>query len=208
MADILEYKCPNCGGIIEFDSSTQMMKCPYCDTTFDPAALQEMDQVLNNQQPDEMNWETPQGTFDEAEGSHMNVYSCKSCGGEIVTDATTGATHCPFCGNPVVMTGVFSGALKPDLVIPFKVSKEQAKEALKNFAKGKKLVPKFFCSESHLDEIKGVYVPTGCIPPTLTRSSTIGPPEPGPGAAEIGSTPRPPISGWNVRADSALKTFL
>ena len=50
MADILEYKCPNCGGIIEFDSSTQMMKCPYCDTTFDPAALQEMDQVLNNQQ--------------------------------------------------------------------------------------------------------------------------------------------------------------
>ena len=159
MADILEYKCPNCGSIIEFDSSTQMMKCPYCDTTFDPAALQEMDQVLNNQQPDEMNWETPQGTFDEAEGSHMNVYSCKSCGGEIVTDATTGATHCPFCGNPVVMTGVFSGALKPDLVIPFKVSKEQAKEALKNFAKGKKLVPKFFCSESHLDEIKGVYVP-------------------------------------------------
>ena len=73
MADILEYKCPNCGGIIEFDSDTQMMKCPYCDTTFDPAALQEMDQVLNNQQPDEMNWETPQETFDDAEAAHMNV---------------------------------------------------------------------------------------------------------------------------------------
>ena len=159
MAQILEYKCPNCSGIIEFDSELQQMKCPYCETTFDPAALIAMDEALNNPQPDQMEWETPQNEFSEAEASGMNVYSCKSCGGEIVTDATTGATHCPFCGNPVVLTGIFAGALKPDYVIPFKVSKEQAKEALKNFAKGKKMVPKFYTSESHLDEIKGVYVP-------------------------------------------------
>ena len=156
---ILEYKCPCCGGIIEFDSGLQQMKCPYCETTFDPAALMEMDEALNNPQPDQMEWETPQNEFSDAEASGMRVYSCKSCGGEIVTDATTGATHCPFCGNPVVLTGVFAGALKPDYVIPFKVSKEQAKEALKNYAKGKKMVPKFYTSESHLDEIKGVYVP-------------------------------------------------
>jgi DNA-directed RNA polymerase subunit RPC12/RpoP len=156
---ILEYKCPCCSGIIEFDSGLQQMKCPYCDTTFDPAALIEMDEALNNPQPDQMEWETPQNEFSAEELSGMNVYSCKSCGGEIVTDATTGATHCPFCGNPVVLTGAFSGALKPDFVIPFKVSKEQAKEALKNYAKGKKLVPKFYTSESHLEEIKGVYVP-------------------------------------------------
>lgn len=159
MAQILEYKCPNCGGIIEFDSGTQMMKCPYCDTTFDPAALQQMDAALNTQKPDEMDWQMPQNTFNQQELDAMNVYSCHSCGGEIIADATTGATHCPFCGNPVVLTGAFSGALKPDAVIPFKISKEQAKQALKDFTKDKKLVPKFFSSESHLDEIKGVYVP-------------------------------------------------
>ena len=159
MSQILEYKCPCCSGIIEFDSSSQMMKCPYCETTFDPAALLEMDEALNNAAPDQLDWETPQTQFDAADLSSMQVYSCKSCGGEIIADATTGATHCPFCGNPVVLTNVFAGALKPDLVIPFKINKEQAKEALKNFAKGKKLVPKFYSSESHLDEIKGVYVP-------------------------------------------------
>ncbi len=159
MAQIIEYKCPCCSGIIEFDASLQQMKCPYCDTTFDPAALQEMDDVLNNPKPDQMEWETPQAQFDDTELSGMNVYSCRSCGGEIVTDATTGATHCPFCGNPVVLTGMFSGALKPDYVIPFKITKEQAKQALKAFAKGKKLVPKSYTSESHLDEIKGIYVP-------------------------------------------------
>ena len=159
MAQILEYKCPCCSGIVEFDSATQMMKCPYCDTTFDPAALMEMDASLNEQQPDQMQWDTPQESFTDEEVSGMNVYSCKSCGGEIITDATTGATHCPFCGNPVVLTGAFSGALKPDVIIPFKLSKEDAKAALKKHMSGKKLLPRLFTKDSHLDEIKGVYVP-------------------------------------------------
>lgn len=159
MAQLLEYKCPCCGGIIEFDSGSQMMKCPYCDTTFDPSALLEMDEALNNHEPDQLEWETPQSQFDDAEISGMSVYSCHSCGGEIIADATTGATHCPFCGNPVVLTSAFSGALKPDLIIPFKLSKDDAKAALKKHMSGKKLLPRLFSKESHLDEIKGVYVP-------------------------------------------------
>ena len=43
MADIHEYKCPNCGGGIEFDSTLQTMKCPYCDTTFDVESLRQFD---------------------------------------------------------------------------------------------------------------------------------------------------------------------
>ena len=35
MADIMEYKCPNCGGAVNFDSSVQKMKCPYCDSEFE-----------------------------------------------------------------------------------------------------------------------------------------------------------------------------
>ena len=156
---ILEYKCPCCSGIIEFDSGTQKMKCPYCETTFDPSALLEMDEALNQQKPDQLQWDTPQEQFSDAETSGMNVYSCKSCGGEIIADATTGATHCPFCGNPVVLTSAFSGALKPDIIIPFKLNKEDAKAALKKHMSGKKLLPRLFSKESHLDEIKGVYVP-------------------------------------------------
>ena len=35
-----EYKCPCCGGAIEFDSTAQKMKCPYCGTEFDMETLQ------------------------------------------------------------------------------------------------------------------------------------------------------------------------
>ena len=57
------------------------------------------------------------------------------------------------------MMGQFSGALKPDYVIPFKLDKKAAKQALQNHYKGKKFLPKVFKDQNHIDEIKGVYVP-------------------------------------------------
>ena len=89
----------------------------------------------------------------------MGVYTCKSCGGEIVGDDTMAASACPFCGNPIVLTGQFAGALRPDLIIPFKLDKKAAKAKLQEHLKGKALLPRVFRSQNHIDEIKGVYVP-------------------------------------------------
>lgn len=163
MADnLLEYKCPCCGGKIEFDSGIQKMKCPFCDTEFEVETLKNYDDVLksDNAAPDDMTWQdTPSNEWQEGETDNMSVYACKSCGGEIVCDDTTAATHCPFCGNPVIMMGKFTGALRPDYVIPFKLDKKAAKEAFARHLKDKTLLPRAFKTDSHIDEIKGVYVP-------------------------------------------------
>ncbi len=160
MAAILEYKCPCCGGVIEFDSTSQQMKCPYCDTTFDAETLKNYDDVLNQEQTDEMIWETAAGSeWQEGETDGMSVYLCETCGGEIIAETTTGATKCPYCDNPVIMTRQFSGDLRPDYVIPFKLDKKAAKAAMNAHLKGKRLLPKVFKDENHIDEIKGVYVP-------------------------------------------------
>jgi DNA-directed RNA polymerase subunit RPC12/RpoP len=100
-----------------------------------------------------------QDTWSDEETAGMKVYKCKSCGGEIIADETTGASKCPYCDNPVVMTGQFSGDLKPEFIIPFKYDKEAAKKALTEHFKGKKLLPKVFTDQHQIDEIKGVYVP-------------------------------------------------
>ena len=156
---LLQYKCPNCGGAIEFDASLQKMKCPYCDTEFETETLKAYDESLNKEAED-MSWGENVGTeWAEGEEGGLKVYICKSCGGEIVGDETTAATSCPFCDNPVVFSGQLAGTLKPDMVIPFKLDKEAAKEGLKKHLSGKKLLPKVFKDESHIDEIKGVYVP-------------------------------------------------
>lgn len=136
------------------------MKCPYCDTEFDMDTLKSYDEELKAEKAESMEWgDDIGGQWQKGEQEGMFVYICESCGGEVVGDETTAATSCPFCGNPVIMKGQFAGDLRPDYVIPFKLDKKAAKEALSKHFHGKKLLPKVFKDENHIDEIKGVYVP-------------------------------------------------
>ena len=160
MATLLEYECPCCGGKIEFDSASQQMKCPFCDTMYDIEALKDYGDAMNETTQDDMQWQSMAGgTWQEGETDGMSVYVCNSCGGEIVADGTTGASSCPYCDSPVVMSGQFAGALRPDLVIPFKLDKEAAVAALKKHQEGKFLLPKAFKDENHIEDIKCIYVP-------------------------------------------------
>ncbi len=136
------------------------MKCPYCDTEFEMETLQSYDAALQEDVPDEMNWQTDAGSeWASGEEEGLASYVCKSCGGEIVGDVNMAATSCPFCNNPVVMTSKLSGSLKPDYVIPFKLDKNAAKQGLMKHLEGKRLLPKVFKDQNHIDEIKGIYVP-------------------------------------------------
>jgi len=160
LAVLQEFKCPCCDGAIEFNSRIQKMKCPYCSTEFEMADLQAYADSMASQKEDNMQWDAAAGqSWQPGETEGMRIYTCNTCGGEIVADDAAGATECPFCGNPVVMTGQFAGDLKPDLVIPFKLDKKAAIAALKKHYGGKKLLPKVFKDENRIKEVKGIYVP-------------------------------------------------
>lgn len=136
------------------------MKCPYCDTEFEMETLRDYNAELKNESPNDMKWETPEeNTWQTGETDGLRSYVCQSCGGEIIGDATLAATSCLFCGNPVVMTEQFAGICRPDYVIPFKLDKKAAKEGLIRHLTGKRLLPKVFRDQNHVDEIRGVYVP-------------------------------------------------
>ena len=84
MSDILEYKCPCCGGAIEFNSRLQKMKCPYCDTEF------ELDTLKQFEEEDKKEAKDPQWDADNVAQSNEQIgddgtfktYVCDSCGGE------------------------------------------------------------------------------------------------------------------------------
>ncbi len=171
MADLFQYKCKNCGGALEFNTAEQKLKCPFCDSVFNISDYATEDAKLDTQQadipegnaqdaaaPDEFSWDTNSQEWTENENG-MSVFVCKSCGGEIVGDENTAATSCPYCGNPVVMSGRLSGVLKPDFIIPFKLDKNAAKAKLKEYTNSKKFAPNAFRSNNKLEEIKGIYVP-------------------------------------------------
>lgn len=170
MSAMQDYKCPYCGGALEFNSAIQKMKCPFCDSEFEMETQIEQDAQsdaqsqasggMQNLQGYDMSWDTQAGgQWESGETNGLRTYVCEACGGEIVGDENTGATSCPYCGSNIVMKGTFSGALKPDYIIPFKVDKKAAKAALLNHYKEKTFLPKVFKDQNHIDEIKGIYVP-------------------------------------------------
>ena len=152
MPELLTYKCPYCGGGIEFEASAQRMQCPFCDAVFDREAILEMEKEQKNAGKDgEENRNDAAGEAD--------YYVCSACGGEIIAGPNTAATRCPYCDNPVLLNRRLQGKWEPELIVPFRVTKRAAVTVLKRFTSEKPLVPKLFSNENHLEEMQSVYVP-------------------------------------------------
>ncbi len=185
MADqITNYQCPACTGPLQFDASSGKLSCEYCGSSYpvaeiealyakkDEKAAENMAQADAEREKEEQERQEQMETAAEGDwdmsgfsddwgtdADGMRSYSCPSCGAELICDETTAATSCPYCGNPTIVPGQFRGTLRPDLVIPFKLKKEDAVAALKKHYEGKKLLPNSFKANNHLEEIQGVYVP-------------------------------------------------
>ena len=168
-SQITNYQCPSCTGPLRFDGASGMLACDYCGSKF---TVQEIEALYRDKdeaaaaasaaaqaQAEQQAQEPEHSPANWAEDSGLRVYNCPSCGAELICDETTAATSCPYCNNPSIVPGQLSDMLKPDWVIPFKLDKEAAKKALKNYYRGKKLLPNAFSDRNHIEEIKGVYVP-------------------------------------------------
>lgn len=157
---VIEYKCPCCNAGLIFGNKTQQLKCEYCDNTFDIETVKAYNDSAIKTETETINWDdSPKKEWSDTEQGSIRAFQCPSCGGEIITDENTAATFCPFCDNPTIMPSRLSGGLKPDAVIPFKNSKEDAKAAFLSLCKGKPLLPKGFTSEQRVEKITGIYVP-------------------------------------------------
>lgn len=141
---LMSYKCPNCGGGLKFDPVSQKLKCEYCLASFTEDDMKRLEAEEAKKRED---------------GGSAAVYTCPSCGAEIVTDETTAATFCYYCHNPVVLSGRLSGEFLPDYVIPFAVDKKKAREIFLGWIGKKKFVPRSFFSEDQIEKMTGVYFP-------------------------------------------------
>lgn len=166
---ITNYQCPACTGPLHFTGQSGMLECDYCQSRY---TVEEIEKLYNQKNiAAEQSFEKTE-TSDGSEwdvsglsnqwgedGEKIKAYICPSCAAEIICDETTAATSCPYCRNPTVVPGQFGGDLKPDYVLPFKLSHEDAKKALLNYYKDKKFLPKEFSDKNKISELKGVYVP-------------------------------------------------
>ena len=182
---VTNYQCPACTGPLHYSAKSGKLACDYCGSSFDVAEIEalyarkEAEAAAAKQAADAKaeaaqaakaeaaeaaaasgGWDTSDLSRDwGAEADGLRVYSCPSCGAELICDQSTAATACPYCGNPAIVPGQFSGALGPDYILPFRLSKDDAVQALRAHYKGKPFLPRSFTSANHIEQIQGVYVP-------------------------------------------------
>ena len=167
MADSsVSYKCPNCGAPLSFLPGKKTVTCEYCGTEFEVSAIEELfrdkqESAVHAAEAQEAKWATEDAGSEWAsdEAKALHAFTCSSCGAELVCDENTMATECVYCGNPTMIPKRFDGMLKPDYVIPFKKTKQEAVAALKEFYKGHMLLPSNFTANNRIEAIQPMYVP-------------------------------------------------
>lgn len=151
------YQCPCCGAPLAYGAGSGKLECASCGNSYELDALEAMNE---SQEIGSIQFDIPTETFDESEAAQMRAYICQGCGAELMTEETTTATECPYCGSPTVLPERIDYAVKPELVVPFTVTKEQAQEQFENYFKGKKLLPNVFLNtRNRIAEMRKLYVP-------------------------------------------------
>lgn len=100
------YYCENCGGVMDFDPASQMLKYPNCDTHIE---------IFND---NSLVIEHPLTLHDlhtvRADEKTSHTMECRGCGAKIEVDATSTATECPYCGSNYVLASKQEDAIVPD----------------------------------------------------------------------------------------------
>lgn len=155
MSSVLEQKCPKCGAMTHFDPEKQLLVCDYCDSTF-PF---DINKVEAEPLTENFRFEDFRKGYEQPDAGKLPIYHCKSCGAELIAPAEQISLTCPYCRNNIVLTDKVSGNLRPNGIIPFKVSVEELPNRLSHFYQDKKLLPKRFFSDAAMSGVTGVYVP-------------------------------------------------
>ena len=150
------YNCPCCGAPLAFDGATGKLECTACGNAFEPEALE----MLNASESDEqIFFEHPKESF-QASAEGVQAYVCENCGAELMTENTTTAIECPYCGSPTILPDRIEGGVKPEKVVPFTVTQDQARHQFEEYFKGKWLLPNVFLNgRNRIAQMRRLYVP-------------------------------------------------
>ena len=116
--------CKNCGATLVFHPDSQLLVCEYCNSSFRPEEI-ETEQKASVEEQQAVSMNEAYGTEDE-KLLDCYIYTCNHCGGEIIINGTEASTKCIYCGNSAVVFSRISKQRRPDVVLPFTVTKEKA----------------------------------------------------------------------------------
>lgn len=169
MADTI--KCPNCTANLVFDPDSQKLVCGYCgasfrpdELTFVPEETKDHPEAVTDVSPEEgapSEKKAPEADAPETDvpDDEYHQFVCNACGASVVTDKTTSASFCAFCGSPALIGQRLTNEFRPKYMIPFAYGREKAVEKFYGWCKGGRYTPINFVSDKNIEKLTGLYVP-------------------------------------------------
>lgn len=154
-----QNKCPKCGATdISLNPRTGKLRCNFCRYEFEPEKFDAMETDISNLQGEVVG----SGASDIiADTNDVVTFKCSSCGAEVVVDtAQATQARCHWCRNTLSVNQQIPNGAVPDTVLPFKISKKEAKESIEQFVgKRKFYAHPQFRKEFTTENVMGVYLP-------------------------------------------------
>ncbi len=147
------FPCEQCGASLTFSAATRSLVCPYCGTE---NRIPESAETI-----EELDFRETLTRLASAEPlESLPSTHCKSCGAEVTFSDEVHSGDCPFCGSPVVTAASRQRHLRPRSLLPFAVTRKEARTAFHRWLKGLWFAPGDLTRYAR-DETKlsGLYVP-------------------------------------------------
>lgn len=153
--EVVEFKCPQCGGVTAYSAQDGGLTCTYC-AYYEPP---EKAAVGKGAQEFEFTVET----MDRAAhgwGEARKELECQSCG-SIASLSLDSLTHtCAFCGsNQVIQRQASQDILRPWFLIPFKVDHAACHNLTRQWMGSSWMTPASLKNLARVAEFNGVYLP-------------------------------------------------
>ena len=159
MADVAalqKYPCAACGAQAEWNPAKQALVCAFCGTvtpfSVDSAGqVRELDlAVALRDIPDE----------DRGWMAEKRTVQCQSCKAVSVFDPERVGQNCDFCGSPALVPyDEIKAPIRPESLLPFKVTDVQVREQIRRWYASKWLAPNALRRRALVDRVHGVYIP-------------------------------------------------
>lgn len=130
ISEVKDCKCPQCGANMVFDADVEGLNCNYCGYSLN------LNGEKSKAENDFLTAEIEDNWKEDAQIAH-----CPNCGSQNIVDKDTISCVCPFCNTPLMFSVEELKGAKPDRVIPFKISKEEAINCYVKWIKNKLYVP-------------------------------------------------------------------
>lgn len=148
----LDLLCKNCAGQCAYDPASQELLCQSCgtqraiveDTSGDPTQEFPFD---------------PDTPLDEPKDTLADrAFRCQTCGGEVIFSGASLSSQCPYCDGPVVMAQL-DEAFETMALIPFRITKDAAAEAVKKWVGRRLAAPGDLPEKVAEGRMAGLYAP-------------------------------------------------